>query len=354
MYERMPCVVAFIISIPCFGPSVARSQQVYWIDEQLGVRSANLDGTQVDQVLPPWSFVTGFANDETTNRVYWTDMDDTIRRAHLDGSDPETVVEFNPQLVITLRKIALDVNNNRMYFTSSVLNAGVWTATLEGADVERIVMPVWPNVVVGDIALTDGNIYWTTTDAQTQGNNGTIWRSNLDGSDVEPVLGGITALLSIAIDKAAGQVYWVRSSPFLDLAMIQRANLDGSGVETIVDEDAGRPVGVALDAKRSLLYWSEAGTPEVAAGIMRSSLDGSGVERIITSPDNVYDIALDLRTPSDCDGDGSVSEADWLFHVDCLTGADSGFQPGCSCADSDRDGDVDLVDWGGLQALFTR
>jgi hypothetical protein len=87
-----------------------------------------------------------------------------------------------------------------------------------------------------DIALdvSAGKMYWMADE---------IERANLDGSQVETVLpygGGLGS--SLALDVVAGKLYWTDS---LENA-IKRANFDGTGVETVVADTASAPLGLAL------------------------------------------------------------------------------------------------------------
>ena len=54
----------------------------------------------------------------------------------------------------------------------------------------------------------------------------------------------------------------------------------------------------------------------------------------------------------DCDGNGIVDLADYSALAACLSGPAGGTQVGCECFDADADGDVDLHDFGVLQAGF--
>ncbi len=113
-------------------------------------------------------------------------------------------------------------------------------------------------------------MYWT--DWKT----GKIQRSNLDGSGVETlVTTGSGAPFGIALDVAGGKMYWTDSVA----DMIQRSNLDGSGVETLVNTGLERPQGFALDVAGGKMYWTDWGTEK----IQRSNLDGSGVETLVTT-----------------------------------------------------------------------
>ena len=73
---------------------------------------------------------------------------------------------------------------------------------------------------------------------------------------------------------------------------IQRANLDGSNIETLVtteEDEVGISRYLALDVDGSKMYWTGSGgirgRTEWPAGISRANLDGSNVEALITGLD---------------------------------------------------------------------
>ena len=77
---------------------------------------------------------------------------------------------------------------------------------------------------------------------------------------------------------------------------IQRANLDGSGVEDLVTS-AGllTPQAIALDAGGGKMYWTDYGTDK----IQRANLNGSQVEDLVTSGLNEpYGLALGAGLPA--------------------------------------------------------
>ena len=128
-------------------------------------------------------------------------------------------------------------------------------------------------------APATAHIYWT--DAGTN----TIQRARLDGTHVEDLLPqGLIEPYGIAVAVGGGKLYWTDWE-----VGIQRANLDGSGVETLVRE--ARPNGIAVDAAGGKMYWTDYGVNR----IRRANLDGSAVEDlVITTLDNPYGIALDV------------------------------------------------------------
>jgi low density lipoprotein receptor-related protein 5/6 len=140
-----------------------------------------------------------------------------------------------------------------------------------------------------DIALDTraSKIYIT----QEFGDGAYIYRVNQDGSDFETVI-DLDLLLSpmydIALDLEAGKLYWV-----FGRKLIQRANLDGSAIETLVSLPHGSQVyGLALDVWAGKMYW----TNQETNTIQRANLDGTSREDVyeIGSDREPYDIALDV------------------------------------------------------------
>jgi hypothetical protein len=123
-------------------------------------------------------------------------------------------------------------------------------------------------------------LYWT--DSFT----GKIQRANLDGTGVEDLVTGLFDPFGIALDVAAGKMYWTDSGT----DKIQRANLDGTGVEDLVTTGLSVPRGIALDLAASKMYWTDFFT----AKIQRANLDGTGVEDLVTGLSFPFGIALDV------------------------------------------------------------
>lgn len=97
-------------------------------------------------------------------------------------------------------------------------------------------------------------MYWAD-----QSNFRTIQRSNLNGSGVEDLVTGLSIPMGIALDVAAGKMYWTDTG----IDKIQRANLDGSGVEDLVATGLEDPLGIALDIAAGKMYWVDAITHKI-------------------------------------------------------------------------------------------
>ncbi|MFQ5463095.1 MAG: hypothetical protein ACE5E5_10780 [Phycisphaerae bacterium] len=103
-----------------------------------------------------------------------------------------------------------------------------------------------------------------------------IQRADLDGSHVETIpVPGVTFLFGIDIDSSAGKMYWSDAGT----GKVQRANLDGSGLEDVATL-INFPTGIAVDADGGKVYWANEDMPDK---IHRADLDGANGEVLISS-----------------------------------------------------------------------
>ena len=124
-------------------------------------------------------------------------------------------------------------------------------------------------------------IYWVTTNK--------VQRANVDGSYVETLVTvtgtGLTNLEDIALDMGGGKMYWTNRWG----NKIQRANLDGSNVEDLVS--TLDPYGLALDVDGGKMYWTE----WLGDGIRLANVDGSNVGLRPSYGSNVEYLVTGLR-----------------------------------------------------------
>jgi hypothetical protein len=123
--------------------------------------------------------------------------------------------------------------------------------------------------------LRRGHIYWTNM-GRAPDDDGWVNRSNLDGSNVTPIVkpGSTFTPKQLKIDEVNGKLYWSDREGM----GVQRCNLDGSGLETIVStgdpvkhkgDQARWCVGMAIDAARGHAYWTQKGGDNAGQGVIR-------------------------------------------------------------------------------------
>jgi len=200
--------------------------KMYWGDNALEkIQRANLDGSDVEDILSDTD-AYGIELDVGRDHLYWLG-ERMIRRASLDGEDVETLVT---DVGSWARGLMLDIPGGAMYWA----DGGIMRADLDGSGIETL--PIAAGSPLG-LSLDAANnvIYWT-------GNN-SIQRSNLDGTGLEILVTGLEQPLDIVVDPAAGKMYWNDAG----FDVVQRADLDGSEIETIVGDTVTRPWAIALD-----------------------------------------------------------------------------------------------------------
>jgi sugar lactone lactonase YvrE len=169
---------------------------------------------------------------------------------------------------------------NKMYWTDQNNPQKIQRANLDGTGVEDLVTGLGiPIGIALDVAA--GKMYWSDSGPDK------IQRANLDGTGVEDLITtGISDAQGIALDIAAGKMYWADAIT----QKIQRANLDGTGVEDLITAGLSLPSGIALDLAAGKMYWTDFGTFK----IQRANLDGSSIEDLVTGLSIPEGIALDI------------------------------------------------------------
>ena len=84
----------------------------------------------------------------------------------------------------------------------------------------------------------------------------------------------------IAVDLAGGHIYWTNMGvPADDDGLLRRSDLDGSHVVTIIpDGGTYTPKQLKLDAAGGKLYWSD----REGMRVQRANTDGSNIETLVT------------------------------------------------------------------------
>jgi len=250
-----------------FAPASAGN--LYWAYSGSGIHRANLDGSDVQQLVEgdAWAL----AIDVSADTMYWSESGG-LMRSRLDGTD----IEMIQQTRGAYRDIDLDVDAAKIYaaFPGDTPGTGnVRRMNLDATGREILAFRINPT----EIAVDPG------TDTLCWNGGVTVVCSNLDATE-EPVTVTDASVRGLALD-GAGKIYWLESD------RIRRANVDGSNPEDLV---TGLGVGggdIALDTRAGEMYW-------LAGGLLqRADLDGSNIVELVTGVGAATSLALDL-TPA--------------------------------------------------------
>jgi hypothetical protein len=89
---------------------------------------------------------------------------------------------------------------------------------------------------------------------------------------------------AITLDPSVGKLYWTEEGS------IQRANLDGTGIEELVREEPGLFYGIALDTREGKMYWTDSDVGK----IRRADLNGRDPEDVVVGLFQPSGIAIEL------------------------------------------------------------
>jgi hypothetical protein len=227
------------------------------------IEIANADGTNAQAVLPPTSGdlpVLSLAVDPRDQMVYYGTRaaEYKIARVRIDGTGQQNLYSLH----------SLD---------PLVFNRSNATPSPYGISLDTV----------------HDKVYWVGGQNNSNGFGNDIptfiQRSNLDGSNVEIVrqsLWTVSSPYNLVVDGASGKMYWTDMSDF----SIRSANLDGSGMQTILNRNAPSTFsssdwqfgGLAIDFQHQVMFWSELAADRDHSILMSASLDGSGVHSLLT------------------------------------------------------------------------
>jgi len=244
------CVVVLL-----FGAGTVNASTIFWTDtDSKKIQSINSDGSGLTDLVTGLEFPLGITLDVPRGHMYWIDATQhAVWRANLDGTDVRTIGVADAPTGIDL-----DTTAGKIYINS---DRGVQTCNLDGSNLVDVIGGGTYGVY--DIALdvARGEMYLT---------GGRIDSAKLDGSDRQSLV--YETATGIALDLAGDRMFWTYSGP----GYIKSANMDGSDVETVLT-GLSQPNGIAVDADADRIYWTNSYSGE----IMSANFDGSDVQQLV-------------------------------------------------------------------------
>jgi DNA-binding beta-propeller fold protein YncE len=198
----------------------------------------------------------------------------------------------------------------RLFFLD-IRGGRVLSANPDGSD-PKVLIDGHRNLPDGiALDIEAGHIYWSNM-GRAADDDGSVMRADLDGGNVTTIVprGGTFTAKQLKLDKKNGKLYWSDREGM----RIQRANLDGSRVETLIETGHGADerwdarnwcVGIAVDVAGGRIYWTQKGGDDAGAGrILRANIEiprgqdpahRTDVEVLFDGLPEPIDLDLDLR-----------------------------------------------------------
>ena len=195
-------------------------------------------------------------------------------------------------------------------FLLDLSGGGVLSMDPDGSDRKIIATDCpYPDGVAVDVAA--GHVYWTNMGVPSR-NDGSIERADLDGKNRRFIVapGSTFTPKQLHLDRANGKLYWSDREGM----RVMRANLDGSQIETLVQTGEGEDdrrdltrwcVGITVDPGRRQFYWTQKGGDNAGVGrILRAGIDipkgdtaatRSDVEVLFDGLPEPIDLEIDLE-----------------------------------------------------------
>jgi hypothetical protein len=240
---------------------------------------ANLDGTGLE-TIHTFAGGTVFSTkiDPIEGKIYfWDFATKQFHRLPLAGGTLENIWMGDTQ------QWAFDPAAHRMYTECTGLSN---ICAFDLAAPTTNIMLVSPAAVAAlEVDLFQRKIYWADYSSSTDRQ---IRRANLDGSQAENVFGLQTfAPESLVLDGQRQKLYYYGTSDIIEVDLVTRTQ------KTLINSPNAGVSGVALDVRAGKIYWSES----TQGRVQRANLDGSGVEPVLTGVPDADDIVLFVCSP---------------------------------------------------------
>ncbi len=222
--------------------------RIYYIESgENCIRSANLDGSNILDVITNIAGIYSLDLDLSARRVYFTvdQTEDKVIGANMDGTDQAivTIKEYASSLFETLRGITVD--GDMLYWIRGGISCNdfIYCCKTDGSAYETIVQNATPAVDMSfphDLVVSANSIFWTDPGV----NSDVIYRMNKDKTNPVKILTGVKAS-QIALDTKNSKLFWSESAD-QGKSKIMQANFDGSDKVEILTTDINFVMGLVV------------------------------------------------------------------------------------------------------------
>lgn len=257
---------AFLFFFAFCAISTFAQTKMYWA-ESSRIKRANLDGTMVEQLYASGQLIRGVQVDLSGGKMYWTEENgDRIRSANTDGTDVQTLVSG----ASSAAGLALDLAAGKMYWSERPVFATndptnrICRANLDGTGKEVLLSNLRAPSGI-DLDIANGHIYFASINQ--------LLRANIDGTGLTTIRSGLNNNQRVALELVGGKVYYNQ----LNSNILSRANLDGTGEETVLT--SGDYSGMDFDYSNNKMYVGD----QTSDNVFEANFDGSGKVAVLAS-----------------------------------------------------------------------
>ena len=258
----------------------ANRPPLYWVDRAAGTLHRLVD-EETEDLAPNMKGATSLTVDAANGYIYWIAQTGqnkgAIRRSSLNGRGAQTL-----KVVSSLPMgIAVDGAGGTVYWTNA--RGNILSMPVGGGKVTNIAKNLSSP---GPLALSNGVLYWGEA-------TGSVRKMSLTAKPktIENLATGLGTPLAITIAK--GKVYWIERGGG-NGGKLQRANLNGNGIQQLKGFPGGVPIGFAIDSSENRIYWTKS-----AGKIQRGNLMGRFVKDVVTGLMSPGAIALGTAVADD-------------------------------------------------------
>lgn len=232
-------------------------------------------------------FGSGLAIDKVNNMLYYGDDDNLqIKRVKTDGSDPEVLFDG----LSAVGNIAIDVTGGKVYWTNRSEGA-VYRGNMDGSGSAEAIITTLS--LPEGIAVYDGKVYVTDVDVPPVGEN--IYKADLNGANLEVFVGGSWGY-ALGIDEVNNVLYFGDQGVYDDpndnklksVSLSNNTNINTIAAIEPIGTNGSRTYGIAVNTNENKVYWTDRGSDKIKS----ANLDGSGVSTILVAEGQPRGIAL--------------------------------------------------------------
>ena len=262
-------------------------RKIYWTNRtDHRIQRANLNGSGIEDLVVGLIRPAGIALDIARGKMYWTDpIPDKIQRANLNGSNIEDLITTG---LSGATGIALGIPQTPVLrLNPNVVADQTFTLGVPVSLTLPMATGGTPPYTYRTSALPPGLQFdlvdrWLSGTPTTTGTTPVTYTA----TDATGASASLTFTITVRDTPLLTDVYmyWTEAGN-----KIRRATLDGSNLQDIVRAEIYHPQDIALDMSGDKMYWTDYNSnntpwyiaPEITTRIQRSNLDGTGIETLI-------------------------------------------------------------------------